>query len=91
MSFEYFLLPDISFMDFVCCIPLFLLYFSSGYLHPKPEIQLIFFLQVTHESVSAHHACHFLPHMKGHAYFPDVLETHPCIFSPHFLFPDLCQ
>lgn len=46
-----------------------------------------FFLEMTHKSVSAHHICHFLPHMKGHTYFPDVLKTHPCISSPHFLFP----
>lgn len=35
------------------------------------------FLQVTHKSVYVHHTCHFLPHEKGHAYFPDVLKTHP--------------
>lgn len=45
------------------------------------------FLQVTCKSVSAHHTCCFLPRVKGHAYFPDVLKTHPYIFSPHFLFP----
>lgn len=38
LSFEYFLLPVISLVDFVCWIPLFLLHFISGCLNRKPEM-----------------------------------------------------
>lgn len=39
-------------------------------------------------SVSARYTCCILPQMKEHAYFPDVLKTHLCIFfSPVSFFP----
>jgi len=82
-SFEYFLLSQISFVDFVRWIPLFLLHFISEYLHPKPEIRLIFFLQVTCKSVPAHHPA---PGKRAHL-FPRRVENASLHLSPCFLFP----
>lgn len=85
MPFKYFLLPEISFVVFFCSIPLFLLCLISVYLHPNPEIQLMGFYPISASvSISVHHTCHIWPQMKGHAYFPDALKTHLCIFFLQF-------